>query len=128
MFLGLAHESKGDLPRALNEMEQARRVEATIPWPLARLVSAYALAGRTRDSDKALKELDDWSKRSYVPAYNIAAARAIRGEKAQALALLDKAYEDRSMMLTFVKVDPQLDSLRAEPRFKDLVRRMGLPP
>ncbi len=127
MFLGLAHESKGDLPRALHEMEEARRMETTIPWPLARLVSAYALAGRKRDSDKALKDLEDWSKRSYVPAYNIAAAHAMRGEKAQALALLDKAYEDRSMMLTFLKADPQLDSLRAEPRFKDLVRRMGLP-
>jgi tetratricopeptide (TPR) repeat protein len=42
MFLGLAYESKGDLPRSLRELEEARQVETTIPWPLARLASAYA--------------------------------------------------------------------------------------
>jgi serine/threonine protein kinase/Tfp pilus assembly protein PilF len=127
MFLGLAYEGKGDLPRSQHELEETRRVESTIPWPLARLASVYALAGRKSDSDKALNELEDWSKRSYVPSYNIAAVYATRGEKAKALGLLEKAYEDRSMMLTFVKSDPQLDSLRGEARFKDLLRRMGLP-
>jgi hypothetical protein len=115
------------LSRSLHELEEARRVETTIPWPLARLASAYALAGRRNESEKALRDLEDWSKRSYVPAYNIAAVSATGGEKAKALGLLEKAYEDRSMMLTFVTADPQLDSLRGEARFKDLLRRMGLP-
>jgi hypothetical protein len=49
------------------------------------------------------------------------------GEKEQALASLEKAYADRSMYLTFLKVDPQFDSLRSDPRYKDLLRRVGLP-
>jgi Tfp pilus assembly protein PilF len=127
MFLGMSYEAKGDLPQAVHELEETRRVETDIPWPLAQLATVYTLTGKKSESDKALKELEEWSKHSYVPAYNIAAVHAMRGEKAQALDLLDKAYQDRSMMLTFVKLDPQLDSLRGEPRFKDLLRRMGLP-
>ncbi len=46
----------------------------------------------------------------------------------EALASLERAYEDRSMMLPFVKIDPQLDSLRSDPRFADLLRRMNLQP
>lgn len=71
MLLGLAYEAKGDLARAVAECTKAREIEASIPWPLAELGHAYAQSGRKGDAENALRELEDQSKRSYVPAYSI---------------------------------------------------------
>jgi len=70
---------------------------------------------------------EELSVRSYVPPYNIATVDAALGDKDEAFAWLDRAYADRSFYLTWIKVDPQMDSLRLDPRFADLMRRVGLP-
>ena len=128
LYLGLAYEAKGDLSRAVAEYQEARKIETSIPWVLAALGHAYAVSGKKSQAEQALKELKDWSKRSYVPPYVLAEVYIGLGDKQQALAMLEKAYADRSMFLpTYLKVDPELDSLHADPRFKDLVRRIGLP-
>jgi eukaryotic-like serine/threonine-protein kinase len=127
MLLGSAYEAKGDFPRALQELQEARKVETDIPWPLAELGHAYAQSGRKVDAENVLKELERWSKRSYVPAYNVATVYVGLGEKEQALKFLEQAYADRSMLATLMKVDPALDSLHSDPRYADLLRRMGLP-
>ena len=126
MFLGLSYEATGDLPRALAEFHRASGT-TTIPWPSAELGHAYAILGKKREAEQILKQLKDRSKQSYVPAYDFAEIYIGLGDKEQALASLEKAYADRSMLLTFLKVDPELDSLHSDPRFKDLVRRVGLP-
>ena len=126
MFLGAAYEAKGDLARAVAECKKARETEPSIPWPLAELGHAYALAGRRGDAENVLRELERWSKRSYVPAYNFAEVYIGLGNKEQALAMLEKAYADRSMALTFVTADQEFDSLHSDPRFRDLVRHIGL--
>jgi serine/threonine protein kinase/Flp pilus assembly protein TadD len=128
MFLGLAYERKGDFPRAVAELQKATKLETSVPWPLAELGHAYALSGKKAEAEQVLRELIDWSRRSYVPPYDIATVYAGLGNKEQALAMLEKAYEDHSMILTYLNVDPEFDSLHAEPRFKDLVRRLGLQP
>jgi hypothetical protein len=74
-----------------------------------------------------LSDLQERSKRSYVPPFNFAEVYIGLGEKEQALAALEKAYAERSMMLTFVGSDPEFDSLHEEPRFRNLLSRMGLP-
>jgi TolB-like protein/Flp pilus assembly protein TadD len=127
MLLGSAYEAEGDLPRAVAEYEKARAVESTIPWPLAELGHSYALEGRKSDAENVLKELEGWSKRSYVPAYNFAEVYAGLGDKEHALAMLEKAYADRSMLLTFVAADQEFDRLHSAPRFAALTRRVGLP-
>jgi TolB-like protein/DNA-binding winged helix-turn-helix (wHTH) protein/Flp pilus assembly protein TadD len=127
MFLGLSYEASGDLPRATAECQRAREIETTIPWPPAVLAHAYAASGRKREAEQILKQLKDRSRQSYVPAYNLAEIYIGLGDKEQALALLEKAYADRSMLLTFLKVDPEFDSLHSDRRFKDLLRRIGLP-
>jgi eukaryotic-like serine/threonine-protein kinase len=126
MYLGTAYEAKGDLARAVAECKKARETEPLIPFPLAELGHAYALAGRKGDAEKVLKELERWSKRSYVPAYNFAEVYIGLGDKEQALALLEKAYADRSMALTFIIADQEFDGLHSDPRFRDLARRIGL--
>jgi serine/threonine protein kinase/Flp pilus assembly protein TadD len=127
MYLGTAYEAKGDLARAVAECKKARETEPLIPWPLAELGHAYALAGRKGDAENILKELERWSRRNYVPAYNFAEVYIGLGDKEQALALLEKAYADRSMALTFITADQEFDSLHSDPRFQDLRRRVGLP-
>jgi len=126
MFLGAAYEAKGDLARAAAECKKAREAEPSIPWPLAELGHAYALAGRKGDAENVLRELERWSKRSYVPAYNFAEVYIGLGNKEQALTMLEKSYADRSMALTFVTADQEFDSLHSDPRFRDLVRHIGL--
>ena len=66
------------------------------------------------------------SKQNYVSPYIIAIIYASIGEKEQAFDWLIKAYEDRAEGLAWLKVDPRLDSLRTDPRFADLMRRVGL--
>ncbi len=127
MFLGLSYEASGDLPRAIPECQKAMETEATPPWPSAELAHAYAASGRKREAEEILKRLRERAKQSYVPAYNFAEIYIGLGDKEQALTSLEKAYADRSMILTFLKVDPEFDSLRSEPRFKALLRNVNLP-
>jgi hypothetical protein len=85
------------------------------------------LSGKKAEAQKIIDELKNLSKRSYVPPYNIAVIYAGLGDKNQAFAWLERAYNERSFYLTWIKVDPHLDSLRSDPRFADLMRRVGLP-
>ena len=66
-------------------------------------------------------------KQRYVPAYSIAAAYAALGDKDEAFMWLERAFEERSLELAFIGVEPEMDVLRADPRFRDLIRRMNLP-
>ena len=127
MFLGLAYEARGDLSHALPELQEAGKIETDVAWPLAELGHAYAMSGKKSEAERTLKEIKNWSKRGYVPAYTFAEIYVGLGEDEQALASLRKAVADRSMLLTFLKVDPEFDSLHSDPRFKELVRQVGLP-
>jgi hypothetical protein len=67
------------------------------------------------------------TERGYVSPYSLAEACARLSEKDQAFDWLYKAYEEREEV-SYLKVDPMMDSLRSDPRFQDLLRRVGLPP
>jgi TolB-like protein/Tfp pilus assembly protein PilF len=127
MFLGLAYEARGDLSHALPELQEARKIETDTPWPLAELGHAYAASGKKSEAEQTLKELKNWSQVAYVPAYSFAETYVGLGENEQALAWLRKAVKDRSMLLTFLKVDPEFDSLHSDSRFQELERDVGLP-
>jgi Flp pilus assembly protein TadD len=126
MFLGLAFEQQGDLPAALDEFQKASRLANEISWPLAELGHVYGLLGRNSDAEQVLTELTQRAERGYVPAYNVATVYVGLGKREQAFKFLEKAYTDRSMALVYVKTDPEFDSLRSDPRFAKLLRRMNL--
>ena len=67
------------------------------------------------------------SRQKYVPAFNLAVVYAGLGRKGEALAWMEKAYGERSSWMTYLGLEPRLDALRPDPRFRDLVRRVGLP-
>jgi len=68
------------------------------------------------------------SKRRYISPYLFAVVYVGLGDKDQAFAWMEKAYQDRSFWLIWLKVEPRFDSLRDDPRFVNLLRRIGLPP
>ena len=94
----------------------------------AALGRAYAVAGKRDEALKMLNELKERAKRSYVSPVGIAIIYVGLGEKEQAFSWLEKAYEDRSTWLIFLKVEPRFDPLRSDPRFQSLLRRMNFPP
>ena len=126
MFLGLSQEQQGDLPAALEEFQKAIKLANEIPWPLAELGHLYARLGRTSEAEQVLKELARREERGYVPAYNLATVYVGLSRNDQALKFLEKAYAERSMIVIYIKTDPELDPLRSESRFTDLMRRVGM--
>jgi tetratricopeptide (TPR) repeat protein len=94
----------------------------------AGLSRAYALSGRTDDALKSLANLKEFYTQGHASAYAVATGYIALGKKDQALEWLEKAYQDRGGSLLLVKVDPAFDSLQSEPRFLNLVRRLGLTP
>jgi Tfp pilus assembly protein PilF len=124
MFLGMAYEQQGNLSGALEELEKATSVETEIPFPLAELGHLYARMGRKKDAEKVLQELTRRAEKIYVPPYNLATVYIGLGQKERALASLEKAFADRSLILMFIGVDPEFESLRSDPRFTALVGKV----
>src|SRR5580658_2541836 len=108
------------------EFQQAAKAEPNSAWVGAELAHAHAVSGRRNEASQALKDLQERSRRSYVANYNFVLIYTGLGDHQQALTFLEKAYEDRSVFMTFLPADPELDPLRSEPRFKELLRKLGL--
>jgi TolB-like protein/class 3 adenylate cyclase/tetratricopeptide (TPR) repeat protein len=123
--LGLAYQQTGNLSAAIAEFERATQLEPSNHEALAALVRGYALAGRRDDAQKGLDELLARSQREQVPAYNVAVAYAALGDNDRAFEWLEKSYDDRSFYPVQLKVDPDVDSLRSDPRFAELLKRVG---
>ena len=92
----------------------------------AALGHAYAMSQRTYEANKILDELDELSKQQYVSPYEVAAIYTALGNNDQAFQSLEKAYAEHSFHLVNLNVSPQFKSVRSDPRFQDLVRRIGL--
>jgi hypothetical protein len=93
---------------------------------MSRLAHVYALTGKKDEARAMLNELKLLAQQEYVPADAIALIYAGLGENDEAFAWLEKAYDEHSFSMTWLKVEPSWDSLRSDPRFADLLRRMGL--
>jgi TolB-like protein/Tfp pilus assembly protein PilF len=125
--LGLAYERQGQFPEAIAELQKAVRLAGTIAEPTAGLARVYAVSGNRAEAQKLLDRLQERSKETYVSPYLIAMICARLGERDQALAWLERAYQARSLFMTQLKLDPSFDSLRSDPRFQSLLRRMNFP-
>jgi TolB-like protein len=126
-ILARNYEQQQKTVEAIAEFQRALDLEKDVPENYAMLAHAYGLAGKKSESEKLLSELREMSAKRHVPAYNVATIYVGAGDKDQVFAWLERAYAERSFYLTWLKYDPQLDSLRSDPRFADLMRRVGLP-
>jgi serine/threonine-protein kinase len=125
--LGYVYEEKGMYSEAISEFEQVLKLSGGKFLGTASLAHAYALAGRRTEAQKLLNELLQQSTQRYVSPASIAIVYVALDDKDQAFAWLEKGNEIRDMNVIRLKVDPRYESLRADPRYADLVRRMGIP-
>jgi TolB-like protein/Tfp pilus assembly protein PilF len=127
-FLGRAYEQKGRIPEAIETFQRAIDLEKDQAENWANLGHAYAISGKKAEALKIIDQLKELSATSYIAPYNVAAIHAGLGNKDEAFAALDRAYNERSALLAlYLTNDPRMDSLRSDPRFAELVRRIGLP-
>ena len=115
---------------AIEEFQKAAKLsqETLDGVYLSALGFAYGASGREQEARKVLGTLIELKHKQYVPSESIAEVHIGLGDKAGALEWLEKAYEERSRTFSLLKVRPEWDSLREEPKFQDLVRRIGLNP
>ena len=122
--LGLALARKQMFPEAVASCEKARSLDNS-----AELIGycgyVNAVAGKKTEALKIVDELKGLFNKQYAPAYFIAMIYAGLGDKEKAFEWLEKAFNNRSSSL--LKVDIPFENLRDDPRYKDLLKRMGLP-
>jgi len=124
--LGIALVQKGEFAEGIAELQKTRALEDQ-PWIVGALGYSYAVSGKRGEAKKLIDELKELSKQRYVPPYSIGIIYAGLGEKDEAFDWLEKAYADRSPWLVWLKVDPMLKSLRSDPRFTAVLRRVNFP-
>jgi TolB-like protein/lipoprotein NlpI len=122
-YIPLVYSQKGMHEEAIGSVRQVPESSVGIA------VLGYVLAagGRELEARKELEELKRLRSRGYVSAILIAYVHAALGEKEEALAWLEKGYEEHAHQMQFLRLEPRWDSLRSDPRFTDMVRRMGFP-
>ena len=118
-------EQQQKYQEAIAELEKARQIDET-PIILALLCHVYAVTGKTNDAHRIINQLNALSKQAYVDPYFLAEIHTALGERDQAFQELEKAYEQRSSWLVWLKVEPKFDSLRDDPRYTSLLKRIGL--
>ena len=126
LVLAQAYEQKKAYDQAIAELRRATELSLGSPPVLAALARTLAVSGRITEARNLLEQLQ-LSKRQYVSPFYVAIVYAGLGENERALDWLEKAYADHSNAIVFLKVDPQLDTLRSYPRFHELQRKLRLP-
>jgi serine/threonine-protein kinase len=124
-WMGVALTQKSMHEQAMTTLEKARGF-VDIPFAAAALAHAYAASGRRNDAETLLQELTTSHEQNFVDPYHLAVVHAALGEPDRVFDLLELAYQDQSIWLTcWLKGDPRLDPVRSDPRFSDLLRRIG---
>jgi TolB-like protein/DNA-binding winged helix-turn-helix (wHTH) protein/Tfp pilus assembly protein PilF len=124
-FLGVGYEGTGKLQEAIAEYQKAIETSGGSPEPTVALAHAYAAVGKESEAEKILRDLESNSKATASP-YTLATIYASLGENDKALESLEKARSEKSFQILSLESDLLLDTLRPDPRFQDLLRRMSL--
>jgi TolB-like protein/Tfp pilus assembly protein PilF len=124
--LGFALIANNQPADAIPVLEKAVSLSPGSPAATGILIRAYAHAGRSSDAMRLLAELKQRRKAGYIPAAAFVNAYLGLGDKEQAFYWLEQAYKEQSNILQFLKSHPYFDPIRGDPRFADLVRRVGL--
>lgn len=127
LIAGRALEQKGDLKAALEEYQKARAIEPDNSEILMDLGRAYGLSGKRAEAERVLKTLKERETSAYVSPFQTAMVHIGLNDKEKAFESLEKAYEARSWYMAWLKTAPELDPLRGDPRFAELLKRMNFP-
>ncbi len=124
-FLGFVLIANNQPNEAIPVLEKTFSVSGHSSAVIGVLIRAYAHAGRRADALRLLAELKKRKQAGYVPAAAFVNAYLGLGDKEEAFAWLEQGYKEHSNILQWLKVHPYFDPLRDDPRFKDLVHRVG---
>ncbi len=125
-YLGRAYVQKGKYEEAIAEFQEAITLSGSLQENMGNLGYSYAVSGRKAEAMKVVNELKELSTRKYISSYHLALIYVGLGQKNQAFEWLNKAIEEPDIFLVHLKVDPLFDSLRSDPRFTALLKKMGL--
>jgi serine/threonine-protein kinase len=125
--MAASYGAKGMYREALPLIENASRLNPGNAMSLALLGYVRANLKQDREARQVLEQLAASAHERYIPALAFAAVHVGLGDKDQAFAWLEKAYEERANRLAYLAFEPTWDRLRPDPRFDDLLRRIGLP-
>ena len=126
-ILGLLLRKMGRYELAIAEGEKGVKLSGGSPMMDAALAQTFATAGRREQAIQILDDLTNLTKQKYVAPYFFAGIYIGLGEDDRAMEYLEKSYEEHSHWLIYLHIDPSMDSLRSNPRFQELSRRVGLP-
>ena len=123
LIMGQAYGQQGKYPEAIAQLVKARN----LPNGTSQLGYIYAVSGQRTKAQELLSELQERAKREFIDPYYIAIIYLGLGEQDRAFDWLNKAYEERSYWLLWLRVEPKFDPLRSDSRYQSLVRRMNFP-
>ncbi len=126
LYIASAYLGQGDAEQALEWFRQGQKLPKSVRSYDALIARPLAMLGRMEEAQEILARLEDESKRQYVRSEILAMGYAAIGELDTAFASLERAFQARSAGLIYLHLDPGYEPLRGDPRFDDLVRRIGL--
>lgn len=126
LFLGASHSRLGHAADAEKHLREALTSSKENPFVLGSLGRHLARAGKKEEARKVLKELERRAKTEYVAASLPAKLYFLLGEPGQGFTWMEKAFAQRDQSLNFLKVDPDYEPIRKDPRFRRLLERIGL--
>ncbi|MBA3832805.1 MAG: winged helix-turn-helix domain-containing protein [Chthoniobacterales bacterium] len=126
LFLGKILMQKEKFAEALESFERARKFSHGNSETLGMIGYVLALSGETAKARAGLEELKALSAARYIPPHNMAVIHLGLGEREEAFASLETAFQDHDVRLSFLRVDPKWDAFRSDPRFGALLARLGL--
>ena len=124
--IGRALIEKRAYPKAIESLQKSIALSGDSPDELVELARANALAGMKGEALRIVEDLKRPTERRYVAPTSIGSIYAALGEKDHAFEWYERAFRERDVLLVLMKVDPMFDGVRTDPRFGDLMRRVGL--
>lgn len=125
-YLGFSLIGKGNPQAAIPPLERAASISDRSSGAIGILARAYGHAGRRSDALRLINELNRRRQKEYVPTAAFVQAYVGLGDYDQAFAWFERAYQEKSNILQWLKVEPFPDAMRSDPRFTDLLHRVGL--
>jgi len=126
LCIGMSYSDEGHFKKGIPELQKGIALLPGSPYFIGQLGVAYALSGDRRAAQDVINKLKNLS-RSHVPNYSIAVIYAALGDKEQTLSWLARAYQERDEDIIYIKIEPALGRVRDDPRFRDLLARVGFP-